>query len=63
MYINIKYTAQSNKKNRWIAISDNYSVSDVETLVNTLRCVPEVEEVYVNVKDYNNAKKTDNTPE
>lgn len=60
MYITVKYSASSNKSNRWIPLNDSITIVEVENIVNTLRCVPGVEEVYVNVKDSNNAKKTDN---
>lgn len=60
MYITVKYSAQSNKSNRWIPLNDSITVAEVENIVNTLRCVPGVEDIYVNIKDSNNAKKTDN---
>lgn len=61
MYITVKFYADVHKPNRWIPLNDNSTVAEVETVVNTIRCVPGVEEVYVNVKDTNYAKKTDNT--
>lgn len=59
MYLTVKY--ENGKPNRWIPLNDHSSINDVEVLVNTLRSCPGVDEVYVNVKDTNNAKKTDNT--
>ena len=56
MYLTVKY--DNGKPTRWIPLNDRSSINDVEVLVNTLRAVPGVSDVYVNVKD-TNAKKTD----
>jgi len=53
MYINVKFSAQSNKKNRWIPLNDSTTIREVEEIVNTLRCISDVEDVFVNVSDPN----------
>lgn len=59
MYISVKYEADSRKKNRWISLCDTTTVREIEEIVDTLRCIPGVDEVYVNVTDVNR-KKDDN---
>ena len=49
MYLNIKYSSLSNKKNRWIPLNDNITIRELEGLVYTLKCIPDVDEVYINV--------------